>query len=87
MTLQKSPKTFEETQLKTLNETQMNAPESSYIENYFCAKIIRIVIVSHLIIVLIIGIIYALGLISNSKQESSNKSSSKSNEKLPFCKK
>jgi len=85
MTLQENPKTFKETQLKTLNETSMNALESTPIENNFCANIIRIVIVSHLIIVLIIGFIYAIGLISNSKQESSNKSSSKSNEKLPFC--
>jgi len=73
--------TPEDTPLNTPEDTPLNPPEETLNEpsnDSSSVNSLRLVLVSLSIIVLLISIIYILGLMINSKQESSNMSSSKS---------
>ena len=78
-TLNESPiNTPEETPLNTLNESPINTHEDTPMNYNSSTNSLRLLLVSLSIIVLLISIVYSLGLILNSKQESSSISSSKS---------
>ena len=74
--------TLEETLLYSPEETKMKTPEGIEMNNDSSSNSLIFVVASLSIIVLILVIIYAFGLILNSKQEISNQSSSKSEEKI-----
>jgi len=75
--------TPEETPLYTLNESPINTHEETPLNNNVIAYSFRLVFGSLLIIVLLIIFVYAFGLICNSRLESSNISSSKSDRNTP----
>jgi len=73
----------EETPMNSLEESPMNSPEESPMNNNQSANSFRLVFISLSIIVVIISFVYALGLVLNSKLESSNISNSKSEGNIP----
>jgi len=77
--------TPEDTPMNTPEDTPMNTPEDTLNEpqnDSSSVNSLRLVLVSLSVIVLLISGIFVLGFLINSKQESSNKSSSKSDGKV-----